>query len=459
MFVSAPQVAEGENSRDIGAAEAAAATVVSQTPPLAQGKEALRAAAFHCVVLDETGEFPTDRVLGAFVVALSNNDGDGKDFAQTPGGVLEPTAGQVELVVRRPTTSVGDDPPSTSSMPGVVGVSVSLEVAISAPGPFDSEEGRPPSRNDEINAVTEAAVAASVIDPAGAQTAIAALACWNLMVATNVPAVRVSVAAVFGNHGDWYTAERVIALTPSTDNVLQQPIFNNTHDGHKPTTWLKTSLDWEPPGIVWDRLEGPVVADVVISTADVFMFGLSSEPLFLHATLCKRAGWTSGLRANVILADEQPLHVRRAADRIGGVHAIPEHGAVVQDSAISDSTRWNVVEMDDPEWTSEAGRGMEVVRALPRLVNWIPGQWRERQKRRQQQEAENERRRAQEIAYRQREASRGSESRSGGSSSGHNASNTNPGVVSKAVRAVKRRWRKLRRKVWQARQKNRKKTT
>lgn len=494
-------------------------------------------------------------MLGLFEVAPLRTD-------TPPAGKLGISKAEVEFVVRRrhededvhDSGGDGGGAGGREAGPGAIGVNILLEVAlvesVSSPGqeqtetaaglgdnnenvngtrngiggrahsPAETGGGRgggggdlgltfgvsdayhAPTRGDVEAAA--AAAAAAVTDSAGAQAAISALACWNLMMTTweaGLPAVHVEILVAFGNRGHWYTVNKTIALTrnalqaassePGTPPPSSSSGSSGDHGNHE-TVLLTASFDWQPTADVWPKLVGPAVADVkVYDAADAgaadgvtFVGLLSSPPMqpLLQATLCKRteeggAGaerGTTAVRADVTPYTKQRVSARRTAydttssgvnsggggssNSAGGnpgVQTQPEFAAVVRDElaagiGFATSRPWIISEIEDREWWAnreeeERGKGMDAVHALPRLPGWKPGQWKIRHQRRRRQAQEKERRRAAEAASRRESA---------GTKTGGGSIPTDMwGAVKGAWRTAKREWRRARRRVFGRRNK------
>lgn len=477
----------------------------------------MRAAAFHCIKLDESGDFPVHHALGLFEVAPATDELSA--LPPPSGKSLVVSAAQVDFAVRRRKKGHSD-----ARLPGSLGVSVLLEVevdretsstlqqTVSPPSPAsagssgsgidaatsghsgaaaESPHASIPKRGDVEAAA--AAAAAAVADRAGAQAAISALACWNLMMTWEaaVPtAVLVEISAAFGNHGDWYTISKTIPLTQSSsDHGSSSPSglppsspsswsSNLNQDATSRPTLLSTSFDWKPTGVVWDKLDDFAVADVkVYDAAHIDMIGASSSSLsamlLTQVTLCKRASADIGggggmgseegpaiVRAELTPYAEQQPHARRtsrSSTLIGG--APPELVSIIPSEAVpnlsSSLPPGAVSEIDDQEWwinreEDERSRGMQAVHRLPRLSGWKPGQWRVRRQRRRKQEEERELRRAREAKAR-RERSRAGRGDAGGAGGGRRKTGSNRrgpgmGVVKRLWRAVGKEWERVRRR-------------
>lgn len=505
----------------------------------------VRAAALHCVVLDESGEFPADHGLGLFEVAISaasdcnNHDDLSLEVPSLLAGDFQISAAQVDFVVRP--RGVDRNPGDTKSE--AISVTVLVEVALGVEE--SSQQGQPKSaiatRVNSDNKVNDSnvnsnvlfpakgrekrskmsvgaspesgdappeplskwedieaaatAAAATITDRGEAQVAISALACWNLMLtvpSVAVPAMYVDIVAAFGNHGDWYTANRTIPLTHSTEETssslsrLSPSSFSSggssDHTDDK-IILLSASFDWQPPEHVWEKLDNAVVADMKVYDATYASLGDDSAPsrlpqlsfteeqLLLQATLCKRElFYTKSQRgsekepatqATLTPLTKQSTDSRRSActsweNNHGGR---PKNISIAQSEfhpADAHSRPCVVTEIDDREWWTtfeekNHGRGMEAVHALPRLLDWKPGQWKKRLQRKRKQEKEKERRRAEEAAHRRKSSRAERENRSNGagsgSSSGKNKSSSAWGAARRVGRVVKRKWRNIRRSV------------
>lgn len=546
---------EGLGHHDIDTAPTAAITRGS-TAASKLAEEDVKDAALHCVALDDSGEFLANRVLGLFEVAPLRT-------GTPPAGKLGISKAEVEFVVRRrhededvhDSGGDGGGAGGSDAGRGAVGVNILLEVAlvesVSSPGLEQAETAAEVGDNSEnVNGTSNGiggrahssaetgggrgggggdlgltfgvsdayhaptrgdveaaavAAAATVTDSAGAQAAISALACWNLMMTTweaGLPAVHVEVVVAFGHRGDWYTVNKTIALTrsalqaassePGAPPPSSSSGSSGDHGNHE-TVLLTASFDWQPTADVWPKLGGPAVADVkVYDAADagvadgVSVAGLLSSPPvqpLLQATLCKRAeeggagaeGGTSAVRTDVTPYTEQRVSARRTAyDTTSsgvssgggsstststggnpGVQTQPEFASVVRSEfaagiGFATSRPWVISEIEDREWWAnreeeERGKGMDAVHALPRLPGWKPGQWKIRHQRRRRQAQEKERRRAAEAASRRESA---------GTKTGGGIFPTDMwGVVKGAWRTTKREWRRARRRVFGRRNK------
>lgn len=307
---------------------ATAATARGSISATKLAEDDVKGAALHCVALDESGEFPTNRVLGLFEVAPLWT-------GTPPTGKLGISKAEVEFVVgrrredgdRHDSGGDGGGAGGSEAGPGTIGVNVLLEVAlaggVSSPGQehvenatgagdtkgivngtvngiggraLSSAETRgrrggggggglrltfgasdayhAPTRGDVEAAA--AAAAAAVTDSAGAQAAISALASWNLMMTTwemSMSAVHVEVVVAFGHGGDWYTANKTVPLTrgalqaASSEPGAPPPSSSSGSSGgsgNHETVLLTASFDWQPTADVWAKLGGPVVADVKV---------------------------------------------------------------------------------------------------------------------------------------------------------------------------------------------------
>lgn len=438
-------------------------------------EDEIKAAALHCVALDDAGEFPADRVLAVFEVApaLDPQACDSHCRHQPPARDAKDKRildARMEFIVRQRYLPI-DEGDGGASVAGraVDVVSVKLEIALEAAassgrpvmeaGSRDhvSSNGEPHGESSpgpaDIEEAVAGAVAAVGMDYSDANGAIAALACWNLKSSTpeeevdnTATGMRVELIAAFGDKGDWFTAEKTVALTRECAPQHQRsvpPSATSTapasHDCYNPSgstsnnhssfnsnrvQFLRASFDWTPTKDMWDMADGPVVADVKVygTAGDVIAADPQTGPwagapssqhlLLLQASLCKKrmpwvleSGMKRVLNADVAPYIEQPAHARRHAcktkqDTLDSVSTF-----LPLELATTTATSWVVSEMDDPEWTTleedQRRRSMmEALNALPRWSGWTPGMWKKRRQRRQKQEEEKERRRAREAAER-----------------------------------------------------------
>lgn len=382
-------------------------------------KQAIMAAARHCIALDESGQFPANSLLGLFEV-------------ETAPAAAAPriTTATVEFIPRagaRKTGSTGGD--------GLVGVRLLLETD-SADGrkaggeenyllEFDSARSAAVPTRADVEMAATAASTMTAGNPAEAQIAISGLAAWNLMMVSSsaqenaeqarAVLVDVEVGAAFGSQGDWYTVRETVALTVGG-------VGYGTDDGST-GSFLSASFDWQPTSGLWAKLDGHLVTDVKVFAATQSTPIESEEPLLLlHATLCKRAssvgsrgrGVTTeaaatsvdALRATLVPHAEQENYVRQ---RRLGQEADPvvseESVAATASSPPLPGPSVTITEIEDSDWwrardEETYGRGMDAVNALPRLAGWKPGDWKKRRERRRKQELERERRRAEKTARR-----------------------------------------------------------
>ncbi|CAN0010282.1 unnamed protein product [Ectocarpus sp. 12 AP-2014] len=403
----------------------------------------VKAAARHCVAVDEDGRFPANHALGLF---------------ETERGRLVPgtprvTDASVEFSTspRRQNArgSNSDETPAT----GTIGIKVVLEVDNTGrwrEGGGGTTSGRrtgePVPTREDVEMAAAAAIAATAEDPAEAQMAISVLAAWNLITTGETPAtlpmIRVEVGAAFGYHGDWYTAGKTIPLT-SDSSCLSSALLSSA------------TFDWQPAPDVWSKLDEPMAADVrVYGTASTATEEQEEGLLLLRGTLCKRASGFGGRSTHdettqgTVKAALTPYAERLPAVAAEAVAISPSRPSVVV-SEIRDGEWWRAREEE------ESGRGMDAVDALPRLPRWKPGDWKKRRRRRKRQEEEREKQRAQEAARRRADSwgdgkGRDTASRDGrnrrGSGSEAKVGKSPWGAVKGAWRAVGRGWRRARRK-------------
>ncbi|CAM9912736.1 unnamed protein product [Scytosiphon promiscuus] len=393
------------------------------TRPVTATKKDIEAAARHCIALDESGWFTESSPLGLFEV-------------ETARAAAAPriTAATAEFVQRTGVRSTGSDGS------GTVGVRLLLEVG-SVEGRKDGGEESPLLGFDttrgvrksaptgaDVEAAAKAAAATVGGNPGEAQIAISGLAAWNLMMASSTQEiaeqartmqVHVEIGAAFGTRGDWYTARETMALTD--DGV------GHENDGSNGSL-LTASLDWQPIGEVWSKLDGPIVADVKVFVSAPSTPVGNEELLLLHATLCKTpstvGSWergptteaaaapTDALMATLVPHAEQD-RVRQQQSEQKGDSAVPVSSvAAAASSPSSPGPTVVIIEIEDGDWwrahDEEAyGRGMDAVNALPRLAGWKPGDWKKRRERKRKQEIEKERRRAEKGARRRTEGEGG----------------------------------------------------
>lgn len=380
-------------------------------------------AAQRCVALDGTGYFPASLPLGLFEERFIR------------AGSPRITSASVEFIEkpqRGGTSGVGGRVAA-----GAIGVRLLLEVRATDAG--GAAESAPTREGVEAAAV---AAAALTENPAEAEVAIAALAAWNLVAMSGIPPagavggldIRVEIAAVFGDRGDWYTASKNVTL-------VKEDGYSSSGGRGGSVSW-SARFDWRPTPGVWAKLDGPAVADVKVYGPRSAPVGAStnarhSEPLLLQATLCKRASSVGGqstatettLAAGAMRATLTPHagldhHAQLEEENPAGVAAAAE--PVLPHADASGASRRSPVvvsELDDQDWwkareEEQYGRGMGAVNALSRLPGWKPGDWKKRRRRRRRQEEEKERRRRGTNTYPARDDGRGGGSGSGKSSRG-----------------------------------------
>lgn len=402
----------------------------------------VKAAAHHCVAMDEGGHFPVNHALGLFETE------PGRLIPGTP----RVTNASVEFIALprgqvAHSSSDHDPPPAT----GTIGIKLVLELDNTGRwgeggGGKTSGTGEPVPTREDVEMAAAAATAATTENPAEAQMAISALAAWNLMATRETPAtlpmIRVEVGAAFGYHGDWYTAGETIPLA-----------FDGS--GHSSALLSSATLNWQPTPDVWTKLGEPMAADVrVYGTASTPTEEQEEGLLLLRGTLCKRASRFGDRNTHdettkdSMNATLEPYAERQPAVAAEVVATSPSRPFVVVSEA-GDEDWWRAREEE------ESGRGMDVVDALPRLPRWKPGDWKKRRRRRKRQEEERERQRAQEAARRRADRRGGDRGRDTASRDGSNrrgsGSEAKSGrspweAVKGAWRAFGRGWRRARRK-------------
>lgn len=379
----------------------------------ARALEAVRGAALHCIALDETGSFSPDSILGVFEVPHTHH------AARDPSRIrsLEIMGGEVELVF-----------PHDEGPRGALSIRISLMIRLSAHSGQSISSGTSPLK--QLDGVDPGDTdPPGNVPPTSPQLTIALLACWNLVTSdwtSNLSSLRVEVSAAFGTQGHWYAAEEVVALhrSPDESHAASPGLVSDSVS-------YVANFDWRPEGGIRYRLEDPVVADLRVSTEEP---SSSAQTDFMfHGTLCKRSGGTRDVRATITPQGQQLL----TREIMGSVKAGSTLG--VPSGYPADDYTWDVQEVNDPEWTQEAVRGMEAVEELPRLPEWTTEQWRERMRRRRQRRAEEERVQQQESRRRGR-----------GDTPGHWESARPPvleesgGLFRRAGRSVERWARKIR---------------
>jgi len=403
-------------------------------------------AAQRCVALDGTGYFPASLPLGLFEA----------DF--TRAGSPRITSASVEFIEKTHRGTSGVSGAGGRVAAGTIEARLLVEVgATDARGGGGGGDHRAwgdhrarrlpaaesaPTR-EKVEAAAAGAAAAVTENPAEAEVTIAALAAWNLVATSSIPPteavdgleIRIEVAAVFGDRGDWYTASKSVTL------VEENGYSSGGGGGAVP--W-SARFDWRPAPGVWAKIDGPAVADVKVYgprsvTGDVSTNARQGGALLLQATLCKRAssgggrstaeetrgiGTAGAMRATLMpyagLDHHAPL------EQEGPAAAAAPAELVLRDADAAGAFRRApvvVFELDDREWwkayeEEQYGRGMDAVNALSRLPGWKPGDWKKRRRRRRRQEEERERRRRGTTTYPARDDGRKGGGGSGTSSRG-----------------------------------------
>lgn len=432
------------------------------------------AAACHCIDVDETGEFPSDESLGVFELGPS----------EVPPGGFKITAGQISLLFRQPQLrgGIGEDlrlpgDDDMGDLSHVVNVSLSLGVpreAISArlaaaAGAFAAMTMAVRADPGDLSAAPEES---EVRSPGFANDADGSYILHEFALATEwaagTPTVLLGLTMAYGNDGDWVKVNISVPLmhSESTADAIQIPYGANADGsvrvrGSSSATMMvvKGSFNWVSEAELWTLLDGPaVVADARVF--DAHAVDSNTEPL-LHATLCKRATGSETaaprtrpqppasrmdeLRATLTpFETQQPCSRRTSTDIDEFTQALQEKSGCGVEGHLNTNPSTDsvvVVEIGDPEWTRETGRGMDVVLSLPRLLNWQPGQWKERRLKIRRQEEEQERRQA----YR-RDKSRAEvgSTGSGGRGGGDGGDNVVSRFVKRVMSAVRGRWRNFR---------------
>ncbi|CAM9180448.1 unnamed protein product [Choristocarpus tenellus] len=236
-----------------------------------------RMAAQECWLLDGSGIFQRDSLIGVFETTLPLDDKQGEG-----NGVLGVASVDVDFAVRN-LEEVGP------GWPGVVDVDLTLKVSI----PLAVSALADPL------GVTAFAESLSEVEVAGEEQSEEALASIAVAAVSNLAviqqqigvgglsAVQIDVVMAFGGHGAWHHIDSTtVSLMRTNEDSLEVPSHLTES---KVLTTLSGSLVWHP-GALWWLLDGSIVAKVRIFEHST---GSSKTgPLLGEATLCKYSGWT-----------------------------------------------------------------------------------------------------------------------------------------------------------------------